>query len=97
MIFGKRVEWNEEKNAKLLAERGVGFEEVYAAIQNGFLLSVVNGKVPKYQHQKVFVVSIEGYTYAVPFVEDDKKIFLKTLYPSRDLHHQYHRGENRDG
>lgn len=85
----KDFEWNEEKNKLLLAERGIGFEEVAIAIQNGRLLGVTKGKEPKYAHQRVFVVFVDGYTYAVPFVEDEEKIFLKTIYPSRVLHKQY--------
>lgn len=85
----KNFEWNEEKNKLLLAERGIGFEEVAIAIQNGRLLGVTKAKEPKYAHQRVCVVFVDGYTYAVPFVEDEEKIFLKTIYPSRVLHKQY--------
>jgi hypothetical protein len=28
-------------------------------------------------------VRIEGYIYSVPFVEDDQRIFLKTIIPNR--------------
>jgi hypothetical protein len=88
-MLGKRIEWNDEKNLKLMAERGIGFEDVYVAIQSGHLQGIVRGKEPKYAHQHVFVVLINGYTYAVPFVEDEHKIFLKTIYPSRELHKKY--------
>ncbi len=86
----KDYEWNEEKNKQLLAERGIGFEEIVVAIQNGRLLGVTKGKEPQYAHQRIFVVFVDGYTYAVPFVEDADKVFLKTIYPSRVLHKQYH-------
>ena len=86
----KDFEWNEEKNKQLLAERDIGFEEIVIAIQQGRLLGVTKGKEPKYAHQRIFVVFIDGYTYAVPFVEDVDKIFFKTIYPSRVLHKQYH-------
>ncbi len=88
----KYFEWDENKNIKLLAERGVGFEEVVVAIQNGHLLGIVKGKEPKYSHQHIFVVFVDGYTYAVPFIEDNDKIFLKTIYPSRILHKKYYEG-----
>ncbi|MDP3560335.1 MAG: DUF4258 domain-containing protein [Legionellaceae bacterium] len=94
MQFAKRIEWSDEKNTKLIAERGIGFEEVYTAIQNGYLLGIVRGKEPKYTHQRIFVVLISGYTYAVPFVEEENKIFLKTLYPSRELHKKYGNGDS---
>jgi len=37
----------------------------------------------KYQGQKIFVIEFEGYAFLVPFVEDEQKIFLKTIIPSR--------------
>ena len=92
MKLNKRIEWNDEKNAKLIVERGISFEDVCAAIQNGYLQGIVKGKEPKYAHQHLFVVIINGYTYAVPFVEDENKIFLKTIYPSRELHKKYSNG-----
>jgi len=39
----------------------------------------------KYPHQRVFVVLIGDYVYSVPYVFDDKGVFLKTIYPSRKL------------
>lgn len=90
MTPAKPYEWDENKNNKLIAERGVGFEDVVVAIQNGHLLGIVKGKEPSYAHQYIFVVFIDGYTYAVPFVEDCDKIFLKTIFPSRVLHKKYY-------
>lgn len=42
-------------------------------------------------NQQILVMKIDGYTWAVPFViEDDRKtIFLKTAYPSRQLHKRF--------
>lgn len=90
MEMTKHFEWEENKNIKLLAERGIGFEEVVIAIQNGHLLGIVKGKEPNPSHQYIFVVFVDGYTYAVPFVEDEHHIFLKTIYPSRVLHKKYY-------
>ena len=89
MEFSKRFEWDEEKNILLRTQRGIGFEEIIIAIQNGHLLGIVQGREPKYAHQRIFVVLVDGYTYAIPFVEDSDKIFLKTIYPSRVLHKKY--------
>lgn len=89
MLVIKNFEWNEDKNKLLLTERGIGFEEIVIAIQNGRLLGITKGKEPKYAHQHIFVVFVDGYTYAVPFIENSEKIFLKTIYPSRVLHKQY--------
>lgn len=58
----KYFAWDENKNIKLLAERGVGFEEVVVAIQNEHLLGILKGKEPNYSHQHIFVVFVDGYT-----------------------------------
>lgn len=89
MKLVKNFEWDEDKNTTLIKARGIGFEEIIVAIQNGHLLGVTKGKEPKFAHQYIFVVFVDGYTYAVPFVEDSHQIFLKTIYPSRMLHKQY--------
>ncbi|MEI6310551.1 MAG: toxin, partial [bacterium] len=36
----------------------------------------------KYPNQRIFLVKIEDYVYAVPYVEDDEKVFLKTIIPN---------------
>ena len=37
----------------------------------------------RYPNQQVFVIVMKDYAYVVPFVEDDEKTFLKTIFPSR--------------
>jgi len=37
----------------------------------------------------MFVVEVRNYAYIVPFVEDDEKYFLKTIYPSREATRKY--------
>lgn len=37
----------------------------------------------KYKNQKIFIMMIANYVYLVPFVKSGKKIFLKTIIPSR--------------
>ena len=90
----KPFDWNEAKNANLKAERGISFEDVIAAIDEGRLLDTnkhTNKK--RYGKQKIYVVRIEDYAYLVPFVEDDEKIFLKTIIPSRRATKKYLKGE----
>jgi uncharacterized DUF497 family protein len=80
-----RFKYNHEKNALLLAERGVGFDEIIQAIADGNLLDVrshYNQK--KYPHQKILYVRLLNEVFAVPFiVEDNGDFFLKTLFPSQ--------------
>ena len=80
----KPIRWNADKSLSLKAERGVSFEEVLSSISQGGLLSVMDHpNRAKYGHQKMLVVRIQGYAYLVPYVENEKEIFLKTIMPSR--------------
>ena len=84
VLFG----FNEEKNILLKEERGVNFEDILEAIKNGDILDNIENK--KYKNQKVYVIKIKKYAYAVPYiVTKEGNIFLKTLYPSRKLTKQY--------
>lgn len=83
-------DWDARKNERLIQERGISFEEVLIAVAGGYLLDIVehSNKV-KYPNQRVFIVQIEEYAYLVPFVEDEEKIFLKTIIPSRKATKKY--------
>lgn len=60
------------------------------SLENGKLLDVVpHFNLAKYPNQKLFIVSIQEYTYYVPFVEDEEKVFLKNIIPSRKYHKLY--------
>lgn len=83
-------DWNPEKNAALQQRRGVGFEDVVIAFQEGRLLADIEHPSPdRYAHQRMAVVLIEDYAYAVPYLLDGETRFLKTLFPSRKLHKHY--------
>lgn len=74
----------------LKMERDVSFEEAYIAIESGGLLDILaHPNVKKYPGQKMFVVNINNYVYLVPFVEDEEKVFLKTIIPSRKATKKY--------
>ncbi len=88
----KVFDWDDAKNAKLMEERGVSFEEVVSYIEEGNLLAVVAGQ-GKYGHQKQYILVMANYVYVVPFVEDQDKIFLKTIVPSRKLTKRYLAGD----
>ena len=86
----KYYDWNDEKNKILKKLRGVSFEQVELAIESGDLVDrVKHPNSEKYPNQKVFVVKIENYIYSVPYVEDDEKIFLKTIIPSSKATKKY--------
>jgi len=92
----KYFSWNEEKNALLKEERQVSFEDVVFYIEQGFLRDVLeNPNQEKYKGQKIFVVLIEDYAYLIPFVEDEREIFLKTIIPSRKATKKYLKGSEK--
>ena len=86
----KSINWDPTKNQQLIAERGVSFEDVVFYLQQGALLDDIehpNGE--KYPNQRVFVINIDDYVYLVPYIENRKEIFLKTVIPSRKATKQY--------
>jgi len=86
----KYYDWNDKKNELLKKLRGVSFEQVVLAIVSGDLIDRITHPNPeKYPNQKIFLVRIENYIYSVPFVEDDKKIFLKTIIPNSKATKKY--------
>ena len=91
----KYLDWSDEKNEWLKKERGVSFEQVELAMESGDLLDRIKHPNPeRYPGQKIFMVRIAGYVFAVPFVEDDEKIFLKTIIPDRKATRKYLGGKN---
>ncbi len=75
----------------------ISFEEVIEAINEGRLLAKVkHSNQNKYPNQWMFVVNIQDYVYLVPFVEDEEKIFLKTIFPSRKATTKYLKGGSND-
>lgn len=77
-------EWDPVKNVKLKTERGVSFEDVVTAFDEDRILDTIqHPNQEKYPGQRQYIVLIANYVYAVPFVERDSIIFLKTMYPSR--------------
>lgn len=90
----KLFNWNDEKNEWLRNERGVTFEEVVYHITHGGLLDTIEHPNQKeYPGQRIFIVNVEGYAFLIPFVEDDKSFFLKTIIPSRKMTRQYLGGD----
>lgn len=86
----KTFAWNSEKNELLMAERGISFEEVVLNIQLGNEVDVFeHPNQERYPGQRISFVLIEGYAYLVPFIENEREIFLKTIIPSRKATKQY--------
>ncbi len=84
----KYFDWDDAKNEWLIKNRGISFELCIEYMEKGYLLDTIANH-PPYLHQRVFVVNIDGYVYHIPYVEDEEKIFFKTIYPSRKSTKKY--------
>jgi hypothetical protein len=89
--MAKRIVWSEAKNRQLKAmqERRISFDDVLIALEDGRLLDDVKNPGGRFAHQRMFVIEVKGYVYAVPYVESQDEIFLKTAFPSRALTRKY--------
>ena len=93
----KSFRWNAEKNDARKVARGVSFENVVVSIEAVGLLDIVNHPNPaRCPKQKVLVVTIDGYAYLVPFVDEPDSLFLKTIVPSRKATRDYLQKGERD-
>jgi len=82
------IVWDEKKNKRLIAERGISFERVSELIVEKEYVAILENPVREGQY--IFLLPIEGYIHVVPFViDDDENIVLKTVFPSRKFHKLY--------
>lgn len=90
----KMFNWSAAKNQQLISERGISFEEVVFHIENdGLLDDIVHPNADAYPHQRIFIVALGDYVYLVPYVENEREIFLKTIIPSRKFTKMYLGGD----
>jgi uncharacterized DUF497 family protein len=82
-----KIRWDPLKSKRLKRTRGVSFEEILKAAW------VARRPHPSRKNQELFLFEVRGYIWAVPFVTDEKGIFLKTLFPHRRFTKLYRRGE----
>ena len=86
-------DWSPRKNEQLIQQRGVSFETVVAAIEQGDLVDVLeHPNQGRYPGQMIYVVEINEYIHLIPFVtQADGARFLKTIIPSRKATRDYFR------
>ena len=65
--------WSAEKEERLKAARGVSFEEVQTAIEEGGLIDVIPNPYPEQPTGLIYVVLMRDYTWVVPFHQDDEE------------------------
>jgi uncharacterized DUF497 family protein len=86
----KYFDWDEEKNKILKSQRGIGFEDALIAVEENNVIDDLAH--PRRKNQRILVIKHGDYAYLVPYVEDDEKIFLKTIIPSRKATRDYLKG-----
>lgn len=90
-------DFNSEKNRTLIENRGICFEHIISLINEGYVLDVIiHPNQEKYPGQKIYIIDIDGYYYLVPYLQNDKEIFLKTIIPSRKATKQYLKNRGSD-
>ncbi len=86
MLSGS-IRWNTLKNIRLKLTRGVSFNEIIHAK----FLAFTNH--PNRNDQRILICEYKSYLWVVPFVNEGKGIFLKTIYPSRKIKKLYEKGK----
>ncbi|QBK31373.1 toxin [Roseitalea porphyridii] len=82
----KLIRWSPEKDRNLRSDPGrlgIGLRDCARVIIAGQILADIPN--PNYPNQRMFVIAIRDYAFAVPYIEENGSIFLKTAFPSRKL------------
>lgn len=92
MVVNYEFDYPKEKDAILRQTRGVGFEDVIEAVGKGKTIDDIDHfNKRRYPNQRILIVNINNYAYAVPYVIDHEREvrFLKTIYANRVLVKKY--------
>ena len=86
-----KITWIEDKNIELERLRGLNFEMVLAAIDDGRIMAdEQHPNIKNYGHQRILILDIDGYAVTVPYVVSSNEIFLKTMFRDRKMQRRYH-------
>ena len=76
-------DWNDKKNQWLKKNRGIYFEKIVEALNQGNLLAdIPHPDQKKFSHQRIMYIWIYEYVYAVPYVKQMKSFTLKQFIPA---------------
>jgi len=79
----KGIRFNQDKNEHLKLTRGIDFDDIAEIIkQSKQIKTIEHPNKGRYPKQRIFLVKLRKHIYAIPFIEEDDYIFLKTIYPS---------------
>lgn len=87
-------DWSLEKNEILRKSRGITFERIVVAIEEGKAVDLLEHPDPeRFSHQRYILVDIDNYIWVVPAIINRNRAFLKTAFPSRKYTALYLKGE----
>jgi hypothetical protein len=91
--FEPEFAFDPEKNQVLQATRGISFEEIIARIEAGYAVRIYKHPNPeKYPAQEFCEVNMGDYIFVVPLIIDGRRVFLKTIFPSRKATRNHKKG-----
>lgn len=80
----KNIVWDQNKNTLLKETRKIWFEDVVLALKTKKILAIKKHfNLERYPNQTLLIIEIHNYACIVPFIENEKEIFFKTIIPSR--------------
>ena len=71
--------WDDTKNIKLQLERQISFEQISEIILRKGYLDILEN--PSRMDQQIFVIYLNNYVYAVPFLIDENSNNFKNSIP----------------
>ena len=83
------IGWSPRKNNEVKKKHGFSFEEVFEAIENGFVLDVYKNTNPLYKGEYLMDINLKGKLVLVPFMREKGKIILKSAYQDKKLKKKY--------
>ncbi|MHA1541126.1 MAG: toxin [Alphaproteobacteria bacterium] len=84
----QKIRFNKEKNVKIKNDPyrfGISFEIVIDLIKNDLYKKIKHPNQKKYPNQECFLVFFKDYPFFIPYVSEEKGVFLKNIIPSRKL------------
>ena len=74
---------DDQKNKKLIAERWISFEEIRDCIYSGWVKWIIDNPSQNHENQKLIIVIVNDYPFAIPCIISWRNIIMKTIFPCR--------------
>lgn len=88
-----KYRWSKTKDKLLCQSRKIGFQQAITEIKSKRIIAdIPHHNQKRYPNQRIYIIKLNNYIYAVPYVQNKQEIFLKTIYPNRKLNHKYQGG-----